>query len=387
MAKINTTLFGELPFLPQVAELPVTETISFLTDSFTNYDGTEQHIQLRSKPRQQFQYSIPIKYRDNADVFNSLYGAIREKWAVPIWSELQPVGNITSGAITINCNTVDYDVRANSLAMLYSGCNKFEIIEIIAISSSTITLLDSVADSFNNAYLIPINIGFVEGSVDRATNGFSGKLSLNFNITNLKEFVISAPTQYLSNDIYYDENLLESEFASTSIDKRQDDIDFDLGVFTNRSPWLISKFGRNYRSVTVNHTERTKFRNFIFRRYGKYKPFWLPTFENNIRLKNTGNIVSTLVSYLDSYIDYADNRIHVAIQAGGVWYPRIISNPTETDSTTMQYTLDTPLNVPAESISRVSYLGLYRLDTDSIEFNYNSPLSVETSVRILEIQP
>ena len=93
----------QLPFLPQVAELPVTETISFLTDSFTNYDGTEQHIQLRSKPRQQFQYSIPIKYRDNADVFNSLYGAIREKWAVPIWSELQPVGNITSGAITINC--------------------------------------------------------------------------------------------------------------------------------------------------------------------------------------------------------------------------------------------------------------------------------------------
>ena len=122
MAKINTTLFGELPFLPQVAEIPVTETLSFLTDSIIHYDGTEQNIQLRSKPRQKFEYSIPIKYKDNADLFNTLSGAIRKKWAVPNWTDLQPVGNINIDATNINCDTVNFDLRANSLAMIFDGC-------------------------------------------------------------------------------------------------------------------------------------------------------------------------------------------------------------------------------------------------------------------------
>jgi len=386
MAKINTTLYGELAFLPEIAEIPVTETLSFLTDSIIHYDGTEQNIQLRSKPRQKFEYSIPIKYKDNADLFNTLSGAIRQKWAVPNWTDLQSVGTINSGDTSIVCNTVDYDLRDDSLAMIFTNCDNYKVIEITSLTSSNITLSSAIASNIRNAYLVPIRIGYINGSVSRSINGYNGKLNLNFEVLDLKEFTTSAPTQYLSNDIYYDENLLSSNFAETDISKREDIIDFDLGIVDRRSPWTASKFGRTYRSLTVLPTERTNFRNFILRRYGKFRPFWMPSFENNLIIKNTGVVVSTLVTYLDSYIDYANNRIHVAIQSNGLWYPRIISSPTQTDSDTVQYTLDTALNLPSESITRVSYLSLYRLDADNIEFNYNSPLSVETSVRILEIQ-
>ena len=58
MAKITTTLFGELAILPYQAEAPVKESLEFLTDVITAYDATEERLQLRSKPRQSFNYSI-----------------------------------------------------------------------------------------------------------------------------------------------------------------------------------------------------------------------------------------------------------------------------------------------------------------------------------------
>ena len=384
MPKITTTLFGDLALITNVAQVPIVETLSFLTDSIEHEDGTEQFIQLRSKARQEFQYDLIVNASNDADAFNTIWGAIRQKWAIPVWAEAQSVGNIADGLSFINCNTSLYDLRDASLAMLFDGCRNFQILEITTVTGSGINL-STVTEHFSNAMLIPVRVGLVKGNVSKPTNGFNGKVSINYAVEDTKVFTPSAPAQYLSNDIYLDTPIPDGEFTEPSIYKRQDIIDFELGKFEQRSTWLISKVSKNFRSVMFSREEITAFKSFFNRRIGKFRPFWMPSFENNIRILNTGNVVSLLLCNIDSYIPYTTGRIHVAIQADGLWYIRVLSSPTPLDSTTMQLTLSSALNIPAKSISRVCYLGLYRLNTDTAEINYSSPKMAECSLNIVEI--
>ena len=51
----------------------------------------------------------------------------------------------------------------------------------------------------------------------------------------------------------------------------------------------------------------------------------------------------------------------------------------------MQVTVSPALNKNADSIELISYLGLHRLDADSVDLNYQGASLVEVSVPILEI--
>ena len=51
----------------------------------------------------------------------------------------------------------------------------------------------------------------------------------------------------------------------------------------------------------------------------------------------------------------------------------------------MQVTISPALNKNASSIERISYLGLHRLDADSIDLHYQGAGNVEVTVPILEI--
>lgn len=386
MAKITTTLYGDLAIIPQVAEVPFVETLAFLTDSIESYNGVEQHIQVRGMPRQSFQYQIPFQAAADAGIFNTAWGALRKKWAVPAWGDAQYVGNVTAAANSCACDTVNYDLRAPGLAMFYTGCGQYKVVEITSKSDISINFA-AMGAAIKGAYLIPLRVGFIVGDVNRAITGHAGKVEINFQVDDLQLLTPAAPDQYLANDIYYTVGLLDGNSLSTSIKQRQDIIDFDLGVIDRRTPWTRAKYGRPFRTMMTTPAEIKAFKDFAYRRIGKVRPFWMPTFESNLRVKNTGTIVSTLVLSADSYIDYAAARVHIAVEANGVWYPRVISAPVPTGADTIQVTLSSPLNIPANTVKRASYLGLNRLDTDKFEINYSFPKTAECTVRILEVTP
>lgn len=387
MAKVTTNLFGTLALLPQQAEAPVKETLSFLTDVLTSYNGKEQRLQLRSKARQSFSYTTPLQAWHTAAAFNTEYGAIRERWAIPIWTEGQYVGTVAQNASSISCDTSNFDFRNNSLAMLYAACGEWRIIEIASVETGQINIGNNFA-GIVGAWLLPVRVGRIAGSVDKPTNGHNGKTRVSFEVEDNLEFFASVPSQYLSNDIYYEPGLLNGASLGRSLEKREDINDFSLGPVEVRSPWLNSRFGTPYRQVLQGASEVRAFKEFIYRRAGKFRAFWMPSFEVNMRVKNVGNIASTLVIESDSYLDFAAVRTNIAIQTtAGVWLPRVVSNPVQINATSIQLTLSSPLNINAANVARVSYLGLYRLDTDRIELSWNGGGVAETEIRILELNP
>lgn len=387
MAKITTSLFGELAIIPQPAETPVRETLEFLTDVMTSHNGSEERIPLRSKPRQFFNYKMPTQAWASAAAFNTLYGAVRQRWAVPIWTEAQYVGNVIQNAQTIACNTSLYDLRPNSLAMLFASCGEWQVIEIASVEENQITLSSAVR-SFVGSWLLPVRLGWIGGNASKPTSGHNGRVELTFEIDDNPSIVEAVPPQYSGNDIYYEPGLLSGGSLSRSIEKRLDVADFALGPVARRSPWLNSRFATPYRSLLEGPQEIRDFKRWLFRRAGKFRPFWQPTFEVNMRVKNTGVVASTLVIESDSYLAYVSNRTRIAIQTtAGAWHVRTVSNPVQINADSVQLTLSSALNVAASNIARVSFLGLNRLDADRIELNWNGNNVVETEIRILELNP
>lgn len=388
MAKITTNLFGELAIIPQPAETPVRETLEFLTDVMTSYNGKEKRLQLRSKPRQFFNYKIPVKAWNDPAIFNTAYGAIRKRWAVPIWTQGQFVGAVAQASNEILCNTEYFDLRPNSLAMLFEPCNRWQVVEIAEVLPDKIVLFQNPTTSFASAYLVPVRLGWVESNISKPTTGHNGTFEVTYEIEDNPFISTTPPAQYEGDDIYYEPGLLNGGKLSRSIEQRLETSDFSLGAVSRRTPWLNARYGTPYRVMTEGAQQAHEFRKFLFRRAGKFRQFWQPTFDVNLRIKNNALIASTLVVESDSYLAYAMNRTRVAFQTtAGAWHVRTISNPIQINADSLQLTLSSALNIHPNNIARTSFLGLNRFDADRIEINWGNNQTADAEVRILELRP
>lgn len=380
MPKVDSTLFGELAFLPFQAEAPVIETLEWLTDIITTHNGGEQLIENRSKPRQIFEYKIPLQYWKKASSFNTVYGALRKDWAFPIWTEGQYVGDVIADQTVINCETTLVDLREESMAVLISNSN-YRFVEIESLSPTSVTLYEA-PEPMPSCWLFPVRKGFIRSSVSMPTNGREGFVRITFQVSDNGRVEAQIPPQYLGQDIYYTPMNIK-EMAEKEIEQRQDITDFELGPVESRTPWVNAKKSSPFGFVLEGLQEVTEFKQFLQRRAGKFRLFWLPTFENDIRLKSTGNIVSSLLIEKNSFTDFGLTRPHIAIKDNlGNWYPRTITSAIELDEDIVQVFISSPLNLHASLIRTISYLGLNRLETDRIQLRWigNNVVICETVV-------
>lgn len=386
MGKVTTTLFGELAILPYQAEAPITETLEFLTDVLLSYNGSEQRLQMRTMPRQTFAYKIPLQAWRTASAFNVGYQAIRKKWAVPIWTQAQYVGEVTAAATSITCDTTLYDLRASSLAFLYTSADNWQIVEISTTTGSLINVSNTLL-YMAGAWLLPVRLGWVAGSIGNATSGYSGTASITFEIDDNLELTPATPAQYLSADIYNDASLLGGATLDRKIQSRSGVVDYSLGKVARRDYWTNARYASPFRSVLNGPAEIKTYRDFLYRRAGKFREFWAPTFESNLRVVDTGLITSTLTIERDGFADYSARK-NIAVQSvDGTWYQSVATNPTPVASNRLELSLTPALSIKAADIARACYLGLNRLDTDRIELRYIGNSVALSEFTMLEISP
>lgn len=385
MAKIVTTLFGSLELLPFQAQTPLAENLEFMTDLFQSFNGTEQRLALRSIARQKYKYIVPVSLDKIAAMFNSQYNAIRKQWAIPIWSQAQYVGTVAAGVAAIACDTTMHDLRTNSLAFLFNG-SSWQIVEISTIAAGSVTP-NIALTAMQQAYIMPVRLAHITGDIQTTTTGYNGQSQITFQVDDIAQIVPAAPTQYLGNDIYYDVSLLGTSNMARNITQRQDILDYDLGIISYRAPWLNSEYQSAYYKLCASAQDMQTFKNFLYRRQGKFRAFWMPTFDLNFRVTQTGAVANVLTFYTDNYLDYSP-RGNLAIATNdGVWHPFAVTGSVDLGNGVTEITLNGSLGYDASQITNVSYIGLNRLDTDSIDITWNGNGEAESTYNIMEISP
>lgn len=376
--------------LPYIFEAPAKEVLEWKTDVLTTNDGSEQRVRLRKKPRQSFNVTYPIPYREMARAENLVYGWLTRRWAVALWSEAQQVGTLLAGTTVINIDTTASDYRDGALIMIWESNRKSATADVGIVSAGTLTLNRPLAETFNNPWIVPVRLGRIVGNVSRATSGYNGSLEMTYEFSdNIDLDPPAAPTQFLGYDVYFDEALKNGEALTDSLQARVDVVDYGTAAGASfYSPWTYTRIGRPYKFLLQGLQDIWNFRKFLHRRAGRLRPFWVPTFENNMRVAQTGELTQSIEVYADDYREFAPERTHIGILLDdGTWLLRTINAATASGTDTAVIGLDAPININANRIRQISFLGLKRLDADRVELQWNSNRVLECTVRMMEIQP
>ncbi|CAO77827.1 structural phage protein [Pseudomonas virus Yua] len=387
----NLTVLGSrIVALPYIFEAPAKEVLEWKTDVLTTNDGSEQRVRLRKKPRQSFNVTYPIPYQEMARAENLVYGWLTRRWAVALWSEAQQVGTLLAGTTVINIDTTASDYRDGALIMIWESNRKSATADVGIVSAGTLTLNRPLAETFNNPWIVPVRLGRIVGNVSRATSGYNGSLEMTYEFSdNIDLDPPAAPTQFLGYDVYFDEALKNGEALTDSLQARVDVVDYGTAAGASfYSPWTYTRIGRPYKFLLQGLPDIWNFRKFLHRRAGRLRPFWVPTFENNMRVAQTGELTQSIEVYADDYREFAPKRTHIGILLDdGTWLLRTINAATASGTDTAVIGLDAPININADRIRQISFLGLKRLDADRVELQWNSNRVLECTVRMMEIQP
>lgn len=361
-----------------------TESLEWKTDILEAENGQEDALKVRDTPRQEFALQAYAGKDETQAAFNLLYSGLSSQWGIPIWSEAVTVGRVDEGVNTIYLSTVDRDFRQGGYAVIWQGSTRFQLVTVDALDPAFI-VIDGSTDGFENAVIVPVRAGRIKGEPTRAFNGTDWVLYVNFRIEDVAAITPAEPPQFAGYDLYFPDigGLLEGDRSEGGFINRDDLIDFQLGKVDSFNPWSHSKVGYPYRVLLDGISEERDFREWLYRRAGKYRRFWMPTWEQDVRLVSYTS--DSLTIYEDDFVYTGSIRRTIGIESSaGTWVARNIVAISEPVGGLITLTLSSALQ---QDVSRVSWLSLRRLSSDRVEIVHGTGGVAQVSLTTIELEP
>lgn len=365
------------------------EVYEWVTDVIKSVNGTEQRTRLRQNPRITLNVEYPIPLDDKRRANNLAYGWLKGGWILPIWTDILEAGPVSRGATSLAVATAETSLLYADKLVVWESYRKYEAVNVVSNNGSTIVIEEGLTNTYANPIILAAAKVRPNTGIVRSTSGYSSVISSAFRVLGWPYPAESVPSQYKGEDVCLDlQFLAEAGTVTDNYLTRVDEVSNQVANSEFFFPWTDTQQARIYNVNNDNASETLAFKRWLARRAGKQRPFWSPTFEEDFRLQQSGNISTGLICQSDSYSTFASRRTHIAIQfKDGTWaFREIINHTTEADGL-YNLSLDTPLNVDASTIRCISYFGLKRLDTDRVEIYYPGAGISYSSLRIVEIQP
>jgi hypothetical protein len=381
----DSSLYGDVAAIPYPIQTGATEALEFYTDVLPSFtDEAEERSQLRALPRHSFEYAHALSLGYMQEIANALRANVRGRWLIPQWFEMQPVA-LAGGETTLEVDTTIHDLRADSHALIFKSLCDWQIVTVTSIEADSITFEPACAFA-GRAYVVPFIVGKITGLPSAKPSGFSNEFSIRYLADTALAGLTETPTQFNSQDLYTEPYLIQGR-GDVRILQDESQLEFSVGGIDLSTVAPFSRYSKEYRFEGQGAAEMRAFKNYVYRRAGRFRPFYSPSFESNLTNLSTGTVVSTFKFKDEGYTDRLFpkiNRIGFKL-ANGTWEIRTATASAHIGGGEDQITLDTPLNVPASSIELVSFVALNRLDTDRIEISLGQNQSFKSSASVLEI--
>lgn len=361
------------------------------TDLQTAYNGIETRTALRTQPRRSF--GATFLARNNQDAFNTIWQAIAQPFAVPSWAEAQSIAAVgpTDRILSIDAESAQW----GSMVLLWDGGTKFVLRNIYNFGSPAgygkvygksygdvftgMLLTQAVGDTFTNAYAVPVLPGRIAGDPKYKSLTSGDEWQLNVELEDASLFVPPTPQQYLGIDL--DVSQIFGDGSGT-ITKSRARMDYGVGHVSVHSQWLSAKQSRSIVLEANDALGKSVIINWVYRRKGRAVPVWQPDWRYSVVLAQTGLIAGTLTVQSNTW---PEGRKHLAImKRDGAVVPCEIASTTDNGDGTVTHTFTQPISMDAQDISWIGYLGLWRLDTDTVQLQHEQGV-MTTTLKMIEV--
>lgn len=381
------------PFPPNYRD-EITESLEWKSDIIRSRSGHEQRRAIRTKPRRQFEYSYTLGKEDNQRLQNILWGWQNRVFALPVWTDkLITTSPINIGDIVINLDTTNFSYKAGDSLILYKDADDFEVAEILSIGS-TITLVRAVTKNWpTNSKVFPIIEAHmpVSSPVKRLTGSVTEGVATFITDPSVVDPYIPTGGSFVSYDgleiITIQPNWIND--LDNTFEFPFDTLDYESGSVQWQSSEDYSFNTRRYSWLLKNRQAIKEFRQFLGRRRGMVKTFWVPTWTEDFTVVQTvGAGDSSIVVQDNGYADLikanpAHNRIMIRLTNGITYYRKINDAIIGPGNKQITLTLDNSLGVSytVDKFIAIHMIDRCRLATDkvSLQWKTNSTVVIETT--------
>lgn len=363
----------------------VTDTLTWATTVNTVWSGREQRNKIARQPRRALRYTTRILRSEVTQQYDSAtFGWQGRLYLVPLWQEASRLNNpIVSGATILSVDTEGMTLELGCPVLLYRDALHTEMNEVLAYSSSSITLRGPVAQDWpRGTKVMPCIDGIPLGSFS-ATRQVPTHIDVAVAFTAnpvsgmLRVETPAAPVTYRNEEAYYTEtdwaNGINTPLAPNALQ-----VDSGSATIELSRKGEFPAMGRSFRWVAKTRQQANLLRQFFARRCGRFRAVWLPSGTDDFTLLEPLNTVTATVVVRNleypSLVQLQSTRRDIVflLRDGTALPRRIVGAIQGPDSTVLTLDAGFDQGVRPEEIKRVSYLGLYRLAEDYVTFNWTT---------------
>jgi hypothetical protein len=359
----------------------VTESLGFMTDVLRAWSGKEMRRSTRIAPRRNFKFNVLAIYLERRVIETLLFAWSSQAWALPIWPDGQHLtSGVTAGVTSITCNTANRDFVNGGLALLITGAEAFEVIQVGTVNSGSLSLSAPVQNTWgSDVVLFPVRqariLSFPTVSRD---NGDVATIDVDFQIVEPCDWTpASGLPQYRGVSVLED-SPDDSSAPDSGFQRQANIIDNQTGALEVDDTAEIGFPRYSHGWWMQGSASRASFRALMYLLKGRWGELWVPSYQMDILLaadisSGANTILIQNIGY-STYAAAAQNRqdIRIELYSGTIYYMRI-TGATATSATTETLSMGTTFatGIPAATVRRISFMTLMRLSSDTIEITHD----------------
>jgi hypothetical protein len=388
-------------YIPQA---PIGESLKFKTDILRNNDGTEQRVKLREAPRQIMSFTV----RTDSDITRDSINAVLFDWqarvfGVPVWFEQRPLdGDITIGATNINVDTSAADYRVDSLVMVWTSNQNFEVLEIDSFTANDIVTKTPFAKNFTAglAIVTPVRTALTKAALSNrrfaigpSDFGMEFEVLDNVDLSALGSFnTYQGVGQSIAKPILDGFNFMPSATIGEGNRRKIERLDVITGPPTQFSPWAkgkpIYQFGFEAKSLA----EVFEWRQLAHFLRGSQLSFYVPTGRTDFKpVADLGDLATFMdvenfgfTNFINQVTPRSDLRF---LRADGTSSLHQITASQELTATVERISF-APAISPALAvvdIERIEFVTLCRIDRDTVDLTHERPGEARISFNLIGV--
>lgn len=376
-------------------ELPYEEVLEFLTDVIPHSDETEQRVALRKNPRQLFSWELLLEDgRERSIIENALFDWQQRLFGLPMWHELTSLtGTVTGGSTTVItvASTADADYRDGELVMIYESPSKFDVLNLVSHTATTLTVLNAPTFSYSPStgfvVVAPLRLGILTGDPRGARyrmgqERLSARFRVKDNDANLGDASSFSTfnSKVLLDDFNFVEGTMEEDYSQQVVF-----LDSGSGLTEEWARPDRNRRGSEKRFAVGTKAALWRVRKLLHFLRGRQTSFYLPTFSSDLvptATMTSGNSTLSIqnVGYTNFVRSRSPRNVIRVVPVSGAAFIRTVQSSTVVDADVENITITTtwPSTLTPAQITRIELVEKVRLASDSIRIAHRSGSTART---------
>lgn len=384
--------------LPIEADSVIVETFEWFTDVMTNYDGSEQRIKVRPRPRRSFGFSVTaLDDADRKKLYDKLFKTIALTIIIPSYQYQSRLKQKTViGDNKLYTNVRRADLRAGENVLIVTKEGQFYLYEVLDVLADHVTITTAFSQVLPKGSIV---CGAFEGRLPNKTGlqmqAIAGKSDFNILLTSSRDQLAwpdyAAPIPLFNGKPLLLRRPLAMAEAPELFDAGTEVMDNTTGRPSYFTSWTqpFVEGERQYLIQSMLDQDELEFwRTFLDTIDGRQKTFYTPTYRNDlVREEGTeflqGEITVHGTEYVSLYAEHEPYRQLELDTSAGVFQVKVATVENLGDSTRITFVDPIAVSVTDAVVNRISYLMLVRLGGDKVSLTHYSQHSiVDLSLRM-----